>query len=166
MCGRCRQQGHTANECPAPNPRFPLLERDWNKAEQVQFQEDKDVAKTINHITKDMSYFVTRFGKKAQNIMENETSNLEVEIQVEPPRITKDNLPVFILALIVNMESPVTQLLDTIPKSAENIQFIASSILPSKSINSMMKNVSKTIPNKWKQTCTMRLAIGMQPYVN
>jgi hypothetical protein len=64
---------------------FSPSERDWNKSKQVQFQEEKDVAKNVNHIAKDTSYFVTRSGKKTQIIMENGTSNSEVEVQVEPP---------------------------------------------------------------------------------
>jgi hypothetical protein len=71
LCGRCRQQGHTANECTAPKPMSSSSERDWNKAKQVEFQEEKNVAKNVNHIAKDTSYFVTHFGKKMQNIMEN-----------------------------------------------------------------------------------------------
>jgi hypothetical protein len=85
LCGRCRQQGHTTNESTTPKTVLSPSKRDWNKAKQVQFQEDKDVVKNVNHIAKDTSYLVTRSSKKTQNIMENGTSNSEVEIQVEPP---------------------------------------------------------------------------------
>ena len=62
MCGRCKQTGHTANDCMAPQP-----------VKQVQFTElDKD--KDVNHISKVTSHahnkscrFVTR-SKNHNNI--------------------------------------------------------------------------------------------------
>jgi hypothetical protein len=117
--------------------------------------------KNVNHITKYMSYLVTRSGKKTQNIMENGTSNSEVEIQVEPPRIIKDNPSVSIPAPIPNMEVPITHSLDNVPKPVEEMQPIATPTLPPKT---MIRSIIKTIPNKRKQTCTMKLAIGMQLY--
>jgi hypothetical protein len=161
LCGRCQQPGHTTNECTAPKPMSSSSERDWNKTKQVEFQEDKNVAKNVNHIAKDTSYFVTRSSKKMQNIMENGTSNSEVEIQVESPQIIKDNPPVSILAPIPNREVPVTPSLETVLKPVEEMQPIATPILPPKT---MIRNPIKTIPNKTKQTRTMRLAMGMQPY--
>jgi hypothetical protein len=96
-----------------------------------------------------------------QNIMKNGTSNSEVEIQVESPQIIKDNPPVSILAPIPSMEVPVAHSLENVLKLVEEMQPIATPVLSPKT---MMRNPIKTIPNKRKQTCTMRLAMGMQPY--
>jgi hypothetical protein len=84
-----------------------------------------------------------------------------VEIQVELPRIIKDNSPVSIPVPIPNMEVPITHPLDNVSKPVEEMQPIATPVLPPKT---MTKGSIKTIPNKRKQTCTMRLAIRMQPY--
>jgi hypothetical protein len=35
LYGRCRQHGHTTNECTAPNPVHLSFERDWNKASSI-----------------------------------------------------------------------------------------------------------------------------------
>jgi hypothetical protein len=161
LCERCQQPGHIANECTAPKPMSSSLERDWNKTKQVEFQEEKNVAKNVNHIAKDTSYFVTRSGKKTQNIMENGTSNSEVEIQVESPQIIKDTPPVSIPAPIPNKEVSVAPSLETVLKPVEEMQPIATPILPSKT---MIRNPIKTIPNTRKQPWTRRLAMGMQPY--
>jgi hypothetical protein len=161
LCGRCRQTGHIANECTAPKPMSSSSERDWNKTKQVEFQEEKNVAKNVNHIAKDTSYFVTCSGKKTQNIMEIGTSNSEVEIQVESPQIIKDNPSVSIPGPIPSMEVPVVPSLETVSKPVEEMQPIATPVLPPKT---MIRNPIKTIPNKRKQTRTMRLAKGMQPY--
>jgi hypothetical protein len=93
--------------------------------------------------------------------MENGTSNLEMEIQVDSSQIIKDNPHVSILAPIHSTEVPVIHSLDNVPKPVEEMQPIATLVLPPKT---MMRNPIKTIPNKRKQTRTMRLAIGMQPY--
>jgi hypothetical protein len=93
--------------------------------------------------------------------MENGTSNSKVEVQVEPPRIIKDNPPVSIPAFIPSMEVPIAHSLENVPKPVEEIQPIAIPILPPKT---MMRSPIKTIPNKRNQTCTMRLAMGMQLY--
>jgi hypothetical protein len=161
LCGRCRQPGHTANECTAPKPMSSSSERDWNKTKQVEFQEEKNVAKNVNHIAKDTSYFVTRSGKKTQNIIENGTSNSEVEIQVELPQTIKDNPPISIPGPIPSMEVPVEPSVETVLKPVEEMQPIANPILLPKT---MTRNPIKVIPNKRKHTRTMRLAMGMQPY--
>jgi hypothetical protein len=93
--------------------------------------------------------------------MENGTSNSEMEIQVDPPQIIKDNPPVSIPIPIQSTEVPITHSLENVPKPVEEMQPIATPVLPPKT---MMRNPIKTIPNKRKQTCTMRLVIGMQPY--
>jgi hypothetical protein len=155
LCGRCRQQGHIANECSAPNPAHPSSERDWNKAKQVQFQEEKDAAKSVNHIAKDTSYFVTRSGKKTQDVREGETSNSEIEVPVEIPKTPKENPPVSILASIFNNEIPPTQTLDNIPLPVEEIQpRINPTVvptLPTRIVNPTMKSTNRTIPGKGNQ---------------
>ena len=93
--------------------------------------------------------------------MENQTSNSELEIQVESPQIIKDNPLVFILAPIPSMEVLVAHSLEKVLKPFEEMQPIATLVLPPRT---MMRNPIKTIPNKRKQTRTMRLAMGMQPY--
>jgi hypothetical protein len=124
---------------------FSPSERDWNKFKQVQFQEEKDVSKNVNHIAKDTSYFVTRSSKKTQNIIENGTSNSEVEIQVEPPQIIKDNPSVSIPTPIPNMEVPVAHPLDNVPEPIKEMKPITNHVLPSKT---MMRSPIKIIPNK------------------
>jgi hypothetical protein len=59
------------------------------------------------------------------------------------------------------MEVPIAHSLENVLKPVEEMQPIATPILPPKT---MMRNPIKTIPNKRKQIRTMRLAMGMQPY--
>jgi hypothetical protein len=81
--------------------------------------------------------------------MENGTSNSKVEIQVEPPQIIKDNPPVSIPVPIPSMEVPVAHSLKNVPKPVEEMQPIATTVLPSKTV---MRNPIKTISKKRKQT--------------
>jgi hypothetical protein len=55
-----------------------------------------------------MSYFITRSGKKTQDVREGKTSNSEIEVQVEIPKAPKANPPVSIPASIFNDEIPPT----------------------------------------------------------
>jgi hypothetical protein len=59
------------------------------------------------------------------------------------------------------MEVPIAHSLENVPKPVEEIQPIATSNLLPKT---MTRSPIKSFPNKRKQTRTMRLAIGMQPY--
>jgi hypothetical protein len=93
--------------------------------------------------------------------MENGTSDSEVEIQVEPPQIIKDNPSVSIPAPIPSMEVPVVHSLENVPEPIEEMQPITTPVLPPKT---MTRGPIKIIPNKRKQTYTMRLALGMQLY--
>ena len=101
---------------------FSPLEWDRNKAKQVQFQEVKHVAKNVNHIAKDMSYFVTCSSKKIQNVMENGISNSKVELQVKPFQIIRNNPSVSISGPIPNMEVPVAHSLENVPKPVDETQ--------------------------------------------
>ena len=59
------------------------------------------------------------------------------------------------------MEVPITYSLENVPKPIEEMQPIATPVLPPKT---MMRNPIKTIPNKRIQTRTMRLVMEMPPF--
>jgi hypothetical protein len=59
------------------------------------------------------------------------------------------------------MEVPIAHSLENVPKPVEEMQPIATLVLSPKT---MMRSPIKTIPNKRKQTRTMRLAMEMQLY--